>query len=771
MPEGNAMVLEEPALAPSPPQRKPRAARRRSRHFEILLDVARRISGTESLDQVLYALVEMTSTEVDCDRSTFFLYDSNTNDLFSRIAQGLRSREIRISANEGIAGAVFQSGEPIIVDDAVKDPRFDSIVDKQTGYHTRTLICLPLRTVNGDIVGVAQCLNKNTGHFTERDIELLADVGEVAVPALRSSHYIERMAAAREQEMQFLNVVTDITSEIDLDVLLHRIMVEVTRILGAERSTLFLTDEKTNELFSRVAQGETIDEIRLPNNVGIAGAVYTSGKTVNIPHAYADLRFNPAFDKVTGFFTRSILCTPLTNKTGKVIGVTQVLNKIGGPFTQQDESRLRAFTAEVAIALENAKLFDDVQKMKNYNDSMLLSMADGVVTLNNEGTIVTCNSAGLRILQCLLADIIDKKAAEFFTGKNSWIVERLAKVETEQKNDVQMDMEIEVDGKPTAVNLSILPLKTDTAQQLGTMMMIEDISIEKRVKATMARYMDPTIAAQMFENADTDVLGGVSRRATILFSDIRGFTTLTEHIGASGTVAFLNEYFGLMVDVIRNYEGMLDKFIGDAIMAAFGLPISHDDDEDRAVHAAIEMIRQCHRWSADRVKADQLPVDMGIGLNTDMIVSGNIGSAKQMNYTLIGDGVNVASRLESACKAYSAHILISENTYKRLRGTYRIRDVDQVIVKGKTEPVGVYEVLDYHTGETFPHMMDVVNYFNEGIAHYRRADFKQAIRQFEESLRRHPKDKLSQTYIDRCRFLIENPPPGEWHGVWEMHEK
>ena len=768
MADGDAVAVAEPVSAT---KRRRRKSAKHPRHFETVLDVARRISGTESLDQVLYALVEMTSAEIGCDRSTFFLYDPDTNDLFSRVAQGLRSREIRISANEGIAGAVYQSGKAIIVNDAANDPRFDSLVDKQTGYITRNLICVPLKTVNGDTVGSAECLNKNGGHFTEYDLELLSDIGEVAVPALRSSRFIERMTLAREQEMHFLDVVTDITSEIDLDVLLDRIMVEVTRILGAERSTLFLNDEKSGELFSRVAQGEQVNEIRFPNNAGIAGAVFSNGITVNIPHAYADLRFNPHFDKVTGFFTRSILAAPLTNKSGKVIGVTQALNKIGGPFTQDDESRLKAFTAEVAIALENAKLFSDVQKMKNYNDAMLLSMADGVITLDSEHVIVTCNSAGLRILQCTNADILNKKFDQFFTGKNSWLVERLAKVEIEQRNDVEMDVEIDVAGKPTAVNLSILPLKSEAEQQLGTMMVFSDISTEKRVKATMARYMDPTIAAQMFENADTDVLGGTNRLATILFSDIRGFTTLTEHLGASGTVAFLNEYFGIMVEVITKFEGMLDKFIGDAIMAAFGLPISHEDDEDRAVQAAIGMIRECRRWSAERAKANLLPVDMGVGINTDTVVSGNIGSAKRMDYTLIGDGVNVASRLESACKAYSARILISDNTYERLRGTYRVREVDQVIVKGKTEPVGVYEVLDYHTAETFPSLMDVVNYFNEGITHYRARKFEKSVKQFEEALRRHPGDKLSQTYIERCRFLIATPPPEDWGGIWEMHEK
>lgn len=770
-PEGDAPRTGATELATTA-KRRPRKAniRERLQQFDMLLNISRRLSGMEALDEILDAVVELTSQAIGCDRSTFFLHDSSSNELFSRTAQGLL-REIRLPSSGGVAGAVFRSGEPLIVHDAYTDSRFNTDVDQLTGYKTKNLLCVPLRSINDEVIGVAQCLNKYRGEFTDQDRQLLVEIGQAAVPSLRSSQFVERMSKARAQEMQFLNVVADITSEIELDALLQRVMHEATKMLDAERSTLFLHDEKTKELFSRVAQGEKIGEIRLPDHVGIAGAVFTSGETINIPHAYADLRFNPAFDKITGFFTRSILCTPLTDKYGKLIGVTQALNKQGGPFTEDDEKRLKAFTAQVAIALENAKLFDDVQKMKNYNESMLLSMSNGVVTLNQEQVIVTCNSAGLRIFQCTTDDVLNKKVDEFFTDKNAWVVERIAKVEAEQRADVQMDTEIEIAGKPSAVNLSVLPLKTDDEQRLGTMLVIEDISTEKRVKATMARYMDATIAAQMVDNADGYVLGGISQPATILFSDIRGFTTLTEHLGAQGTVAFLNEYFEIMVEAITRQEGMLDKFIGDAIMAAFGLPITHDDDEDRAVRAAIAMIRGCWQWSEERVRRGDLPVDMGIGLNTDVIVSGNIGSAKRMDYTLIGDGVNVASRLESACKAYSARILISDNTFKKLRGTYRVRDVDQVIVKGKTEPVGVYEVLDYHTEDTFPNLMDVVNYFNEGISNYRKRNFKKSIQQFEAALQRNPQDKLSRTYIERCQLLIENPPAEDWVGIWEMHEK
>ena len=160
---------------------------------------------------------------------------------------------------------------------------------------------------------------------------------------------------------------------------------------------------------------------------------------------------------------------------------------------------------------------------------------------------------------------------------------------------------------------------------------------------------------------------------------------------------------------------------------------------------------------------------MGIGLNTDAEVVSEISARRsEMDYTLIGDGVNVASRLESACEGYSARILISDNAYKLLRGTYRIRDVDQVIVKGKTEPVSVYEVLDYHTDRNVSSHDRCGELFQRGHRLLPQAQFRNRSSN-SETLRRHPADKLSQTYIDAARFLIENPHD-DWHGIWEMRE-
>ncbi|MEW6164505.1 MAG: GAF domain-containing protein [Pseudomonadota bacterium] len=760
---------------PSLPSRKKAApegtdTRRRLRHAELLLEVTRRMAGYGTLDEVLNALVDMTTSELNAERGSLFLNDPDTNELYSRVAQGNIQREIRILNTSGIAGHVFTSGDALIIHDAYADSRFNRSIDEQTGFTTNSILCVPIKTVKGEIIGVAQTLNKRSGKFTKQDLHLLEAMTSQGTLALQSAQFIERMQAIRRQEMEFIDVVSEVTADIKLGSLLQKVMGEATRLLNAERSTLFLNDEKTSELWSEVGQGLESVQIRLPNHLGIAGAVFTSGKAINIPYAYADLRFNPAFDKKTGFFTRSILCVPIVNKRGKVIGVTQVLNKRGGPFTSEDESRLRAFTAQISIALENAKLFADVQAMKNYNEAMLESMSNGVITLDEAEKIATCNAAGLRLLKLHPSQILHKPAADFFSGANAWILDKLRRVAGAQNPELLMDAELINGDDRLSVNLTFQPLLSAEGKRIGSMLLLENISNEKRLKTTMSRYMDPGIADQMLATG-AEALGGKSVTATILFSDVRSFTTITEQLGAQGTVALLNEYFTLMVDCIQREEGMLDKFIGDAIMAAFGIPVGHDDDADRAVRAAIAMLRELSAWNRRRIDDGKMPIDIGIGLNTDNVVSGNIGSKKRMDYTIIGDGVNLAARLESACKQYGAHILISEFTYKSLRGTYYSRELDLVVVKGKTKPVAIYEVLDYHTEETFPNLTDALRNFKAALAKYRQMKWQEAISGFEEVLEIKPDDKAAKLYIERCKHFLATPPGDGWDGVWVMESK
>ncbi|MBT5077293.1 MAG: GAF domain-containing protein [Candidatus Marinimicrobia bacterium] len=734
---------------------------------QLLLNVNNDLAATKSLDNALETLVGITTSTIGAERGTIFLNNEKTGELYSRVAQGNFMREIRIMNTRGVAGWVYTNQKGAIILDAYKDDRFDKSVDMRTGYRTKNILCTPLRTVTGETIGVSQLLNKSGAPFNEQDLEILEAMTKQAAIALQSHIALEAMEASRKQELEFLDVVSQISSELELSSLLSRIVSTITTMLDAERSSLFINDEKTSELYTEVGEGLGKNVIRFPNHLGIAGTVFTSGEILNIPHCYADLRFNPAFDKQTGYFTRSMLCAPVTNKDGKIIGVRQVLNKRGGSFSSEDEARLVAFTSQISIGIENAALFDNVQNLMNYNMSMLSSMSNGVITINENSEIETCNDSGLRIMKLEESQqILKQKATDFFKGENEWI---LSKLENVEEGEYIPDAELTFENEKISTNVSIVPLKSTENESLGTMIMLEDISNEKRMKSTMSRYMDADLAEQLMDGGE-GLLGGQESIGTVLFSDIRSFTTLTEELGAQGTVALLNEYFTIMVDCVQNEGGMLDKFIGDAMMAIFGTPFPHDDDPDRAVRAAIAMMNDLNDYNMRRAKEGKLPIDHGMGLNTDNIMSGNIGSPKRMDYTVIGDGVNLAARVESACKKYGAHILTTEYSFKAFKATYRTRQVDNMIVKGKTKPVKVYEVLDYHTKESFPNMIEVLEMFNNGMEFYNEAKWDDAIKYFKKAEKANPKDKASIMYIDRCTTLKKQNPK-DWNGVWVSKSK
>jgi adenylate cyclase len=216
---------------------------------------------------------------------------------------------------------------------------------------------------------------------------------------------------------------------------------------------------------------------------------------------------------------------------------------------------------------------------------------------------------------------------------------------------------------------------------------------EKRVvKKLFGRYVSRDVYAQLLANPELAELGGRRREMSVLFSDIRGFTTVTESGDAEAIVAQLNEYFSTMVDVVFRHGGTVDKFVGDMVMALFGAPLEDPDHAEHAVAAAVEMVRALgdlnRRWVAER----KPQLDIGVGVNSGEMIAGNIGSSSIMSYTVIGDNVNLGSRLESLNKGYATRIIISDATRLRLKGSYDVRPLGDVVVKGKTKAVTIHEV-------------------------------------------------------------------------------
>lgn len=579
-----------------------------------------------------------------------------------------------------------------------------------------------------------------------------------------------QMVHGLREEARLIEVAQGLAGELNLDTLIQRIMSAAADLMKAERATLFVYDAKTGQLWSRYAGGLEAGEIRIPSNAGIAGSVFTSGVPENIRDAYADSRFDRAVDHNTGYRTRNILCMPIMNKAGTRIGVTEVLNKRDGEdFNKRDEARLLAFTAQIAVLLENAQLFDEVLSVKNYNENILRSTSNGMITTDLVGRIVTANDAALGILKEPPGAVIGALVAKLFAGKNDWVIDSMIRAAETCKTDTSPDARLTLaDGSTVAVNVTVEPLFGPGREPLGSMLVFEDITDEARVKATMRRYMSKEVADQLLASGEA-ALGGKMQTVTILFSDIRNFTGLSEALGARETVSLLNEYFAEMVEVVSQHGGILDKYIGDAIMALFGVPFGQPGDAGHALAVANGMMMALSTLNHRRRGRGQAPIEIGIGMATGEVVVGNIGSPTRMEYTVIGDSVNLASRLESANKFYRTRIMVDEATMRSVKDPGLVREIDLLQVKGKDHPVAVYESLGYlaASGE----IEGMIEAFLKGLSRYRARRWQEAIGCFEAALALRPDDQPSRLYIDRCRGYQESPPGDDWSGVCVLTEK
>jgi adenylate cyclase len=739
------------------------------RRASAVADVANRVSDSLSLDVLFPRLMEMMSNALNADRSSIFLYDAETNELYSRVMQGNSIGEIRFPSDLGIAGSVFTSGTAeIITADAYDHKRFNQDVDRRTGYRTINILCVPIRNKSREVIGVTQVLNKHAGDFDVEDQRLLESLSQQAAAALENARLFEKVDRQQREEAMLLEVVSSIASEIRLEPLLAKILAAATQLLDSDRGTLFLYDAKRNELFSHVADGIDSAEIRFPANAGIAGECFTSGKVINIPDAYEDARFQKEFDRRTGYRTRNILCMPIVARGARVIGVMEILNRKLGAFDAADERRLHAFCAEAAVSIQNAQLFEEISAERNYNESILRSMSNAVLTLDADGVLRKVNDAAMRILRRKEHELIGRALAELFGGRNAWVAGSLDKVRAAGATDITMDTDLFVDGaEAVSIDLTTVPLVSISDEPIGYMLMMEDITREKRMRSTLSRYMSKAVMDQLLESGET-VLGGISREVSVLFSDIRGFSSISERLGAQETVALLNEYFTDMVDIVFAHHGVLDKYMGDMIMAVFGSVLQKEDDPDNAVTVGNQMMVGLRELNARLAARGREPIRIGVGISTGQVVAGNIGSPKRLEYTVIGNRVNIAHRLEDANKFYGTSILICSQTYARMKERTPVREIDLIRVRGIETPVAIYEAMGHYTEDSFPHREAALAAFTEGLSRYRRREWGNAARWFRDALAANPKDGPSRIYLDRCEIFRGTPPAPDWDGVWSL---
>ena len=800
-------------------------------HFLRAIDMINNESLEIMLEQILEAFTLKIGQILQAERTTIFMVDQEKQELWSKIAQGdgERSLEIRVPMGKGISGDVATHVAPLNIPDAYADDRFDRTYDQRHGYRTRSVLCMPvLSKKTNSIVAVVQLLNKlNHTPFDEQDERHFKEFAESLGVILEScnSFYV----AARNQKgvTALLKAISSLDQSLDLEKTLQSVMEEARQLMQADRSTLWLIDEDSGDLWSKVKSGDgtSLVELRIPISSGIVGYVATSGQVLNIADAYQDDRFNPDADRRTGYRTRTILCMPVFDSGSKLIAVTQLINKAQGTFNTSDEAFMKAFNIQAGVALENAKLFESVLVEKQYQKDMLQSLSDAVISTDLEGRIVTINDAALELIGCpaeidpsrtirdrwqgallhrpvweaIPIDSLRFRLEDSLgTGAHHYVPEQSLRVAVAPGPGTGLDPISElalpdpdhpdsyypwgdraaapmpkdrVQRIERSINLTVNPLTNPEGSVRGGLVVLEDISQEKRMKSTLYRYMTPGVAEQVMALGDDILMKGERKEVTVLFSDIRGYTTLTEDLEADKVVEMLNAYFETMVESVFHFEGTLDKFIGDALMAVFGAPLPLSNHAWAAVQSALDMRRRLAQFNAQRGAMGQPEICFGIGISSGEVVSGNIGSQRKMEYTVIGDGVNLSSRLEGVTKEYGCDIVISEYTYALCADKIWVRELDRTQVKGKQQAVNLYELIDQRETPLSAETESFLDLYASARRAYTAMRFDEALILFSQAQQIRPQDKAVAIHLTRTQEYLVQPPPADWDGVYIMTTK
>ncbi|MBA3921485.1 MAG: GAF domain-containing protein [Nostocaceae cyanobacterium] len=798
--------------------------------------------NNEALETMLEKVIEAITLKIgqilQAEHTTIFLVDHDKSQLWSKVPQDHTAKplEIRIPINVGIPGHVAITGECLNIADAPRHALFSPELEKQLGYQIRDILCMPVVSSKNQIVAIVQLVNKaGNNPFDGEDEERFRDFASSIGIILETcqSFYV----AARNQRgaAALLRATQTLGQSLDLEATLQIVMEQARILMQAERSTLFLFRKEMGELWTKVAaaDGATTLEIRIPSNRGIVGYVASTGKALNIPDAYKDPRFDPTTDRKTGYVTRNILCLPVFNSANELIGVTQLINKQQGSFSGSDEEFMRAFNIQAGMALENARLFENVLLEKQYQKDILQSLSDAVISTDMQGQIVTINDAALQLLGYPLAEGNTKNHKllweQNLIGRHVWEVVPIDNLQMRLEDSLKTaakhyvpeqtlivglyqfgneenypyssggyiltvrdranpDVFIpwnqpllprgsflnasEIKEIERSINLTVNPLTNPEGGVRGGLVVLEDISQEKRMKTTMYRYMTPHVAEQVMALGDDALMVGERKEVTILFSDIRGYTSLTENLGAAEVVSLLNQYFETMVEAVFDHEGTLDKFIGDALMAVFGAPLPLTENHAwRAVESALDMRQRLAVFNQSRILKSQPLIRIGIGISSGEVVSGNIGSQKRMDYTVIGDGVNLSSRLEGVTKDYGCDIVLSEFTYHLCSERIRVRQLDKIRVKGKHQAVTIYELISSSQTPLAPDVETFLSHYHAGRDAYIARNFHKAITCFRAAKQIRPQDQATTMHLERSLSHLKYPPPDAWDGAHNLISK
>jgi PAS domain S-box-containing protein len=502
---------------------------------------------------------------------------------------------------------------------------------------------------------------------------------------------------ALEADVAQLRALADtanvINSSLDLTTVLNEVMDTIVRLTGAERGFLMLKD-RGGDLTLRIARNverESLDTSAFQVSRTVVDQVAESGEPVLTTNAQADPRFS-AQESVVGYNLRSIVCVPLKLR-GQVTGVIYVDNRIRtGLFSERERDLLAAFANQAAIAIENARQFQEVTELKNLLDNVFASMASGVITTDVQDKITLCNRSAEAILGTPASRLVGKPLLVALPQVDDRLGTLLGRVKHEQRAVVGYEVRpLHPERGLLDWSLNVAPLKDGGQAPQGLAIVLDDLTETKRLQSkyeVFKRMVPPAVINRL--NPESLALGGTRKEVSIIFADIQGFTSISETLDPEVLIKVLNRYVGTAAEALLLHEATVDKYVGDAVMAFFNAPDDQPDHAIRALRAAIRMrddISALHEVMEPRFR-----LSYRIAVHLGEAVVGLVGTQDRLDYTIIGDTVNTAKRLQE--NGMPGKVFLSDTFYERVKDVVRVNPLEPLQVKGRVQPVPVFELLD-----------------------------------------------------------------------------
>jgi PAS domain S-box-containing protein len=519
---------------------------------------------------------------------------------------------------------------------------------------------------------------------------------ETTLPKI--SGRIEAFQKEHSNMLALADIGQVVNSSLELDEVLRIVMDNIVRLTKAERGFLMLRDDK-GDMVTRMGRNwemESINPSELTVSRSIVGKVISTSEPIVTTNAQEDNRFIGQ-ESIVAFNLRSILCVPLKVKN-ELIGVIYADNRIrAGIFADSEKDLLVAFANQAAVAIENARLFsslkhtlEEVTGLKNLMESVFASIASGVITADVQDQVTLANRAAQTIIGHTAPEILGHHLNEVLASVSKEIAPHLMEVRATDKPIVDLEVSHNLPSRGN-VNwrLNFSPLKDSNQKTQGIAIVLDDLTERKKLEAQrrlFERMVSPAVIEQLDPNSLQ--LGGKRMNITVLFADIRGFTTYSEKLSPEKLVFTLNRYLAAMADAVLSQEGTIDKFMGDAIMAWFNAPIQQEDHTLRAIKAALALRDAVEELY--KILPEEEHLSFGAGIHFGEAVLGLIGTEKRLEYTAISDNVNVAKRIQE--NSARNQILISKEAYERVMNDVKVLPHMEMSLKGKTHPIGVFEV-------------------------------------------------------------------------------